>query len=490
MFSGLDSANSLRVIELLHSISRMKNSIVVFSIHQPRPEAFALIDNLILLSGDGQMVYSGSSSEAANFISKCSELELFVLPSYSQNPADFVIDVITVDIKKSQSHVSEAVESDSSIGTKLACHFRTSKEYSTLHHSVVSKIDIPNLTAGDMEENSVAGSSNSPVTSLPGIIHRVLNWTRYDRQYGDYSIVNMSDEIPGEVNVGNRTQQSGYSWRDSFPLHLWVLFSRRITILRPTLRGLITLCAQITLVAVLISVAFSYDVETTLEKPYQIVMLIFLISSFAMIMQYLTLIPEYFVERKIIVMEIANGYIHYVTYILSALLTETPRAVIQTIALNGIVYLIHPLNPNFAQISFCFVCLTVGVSAWQSMLCLCCILSDNINLAYTITFLILGLGSLFGGLLVKLSDIPMIFRFVYHFSMTAVTQRALIVNDLECCYLSVTCSSLIESLNKQGLCPENFLAEEKGNLGRWTLKVIKLTSVMWNYCFDLHMLVE
>jgi hypothetical protein len=34
------------------------------------------------------------------------------------------------------------------------------------------------------------------------------------------------------------------------------------------------------------------------------------------------------------------------------------------------------------------------------------------------------------------------FRFVYYLSVTAVTQRALIVNDLECCYLSVTCNSL------------------------------------------------
>ena len=51
--------------------------------------------------------------------------------------------------------------------------------------------------------------------------------------------------------------------------------------------------------------------------------------------QYLKIIPEYFVERKIIIAEIANGYINCIPYICSALLTETPRAVIQTIALNG-----------------------------------------------------------------------------------------------------------------------------------------------------------
>jgi len=116
----------------------------------------------------------------------------------------------------------------------------------------------------------------------------------------------------------------------------------------------------------------------------------------------------------------------------------------------------------------------VGVSAWQSLLCLCCIVSDNINLAYTITFLTLGMGSLFGGLLVKLSNIPIIFRIVYHLSITAVTQRAMIVNDLECCYLSVTCASLMHDMKREGICPDDFQGGDKGNLGRWTLKVRRL----------------
>lgn len=71
----------------------------------------------------------------------------------------------------------------------------------------------------------------------------------------------------------------------------------------------------------------------------------------------------------------------------------------------------------------------------------------------------------------KLSNIPTMFRFVYHLSITAVTQRALIVNDLECCYLSVTCSSLLHDLHRAGVCPDDFQSGDKGNLGRWTLKV-------------------
>jgi hypothetical protein len=74
---------------------------------------------------------------------------------------------------------------------------------------------------------------------------------------------------------------------------------------------------------------------------------------------------------------------------------------------------------------------------------------------------------------VKLSNIPTLFRFVYYLSITAVTQRALIVNDLECCYLSVTCTSLLKDMRREGICPEDFQGGDKGNLGRWTLKASK-----------------
>jgi hypothetical protein len=85
-------------------------------------------------------------------------------------------------------------------------------------------------------------------------------------------------------------------------------------------------------------------------------------------------------------------------------------------------------------------------------------------------------GTLFGGLLVSFPNIPETFRYVYYFSVTAVTQRALIVNDMDCCYLTVTCDTLE---NKEGFATSastntsSFCANmaEEGNLGRYTLEV-------------------
>ena len=41
---------------------------------------------------------------------------------------------------------------------------------------------------------------------------------------------------------------------------------------------------------------------------------------------------------------------------------------------------------------FCVVCLTVGVCAWQSLICICAVLTDEPGMAYSLSFLALGCG--------------------------------------------------------------------------------------------------
>ena len=53
-------------------------------------------------------------------------------------------------------------------------------------------------------------------------------------------------------------------------------------------------------------------------------------------------------------------------------------------------------------------------------------------------------GTLFGGLLVTYQDIPDYFKPVYFVSVTAVTQRALVVNDFLCCYMTYKCTDTAE----------------------------------------------
>ncbi|KAJ3036219.1 hypothetical protein HDV00_002973 [Rhizophlyctis rosea] len=56
--SGLDSYNAYNVIECLVSLARTYHRTIIFTIHQPRSNIYALFDQLVLLA-KGKMVYSG-----------------------------------------------------------------------------------------------------------------------------------------------------------------------------------------------------------------------------------------------------------------------------------------------------------------------------------------------------------------------------------------------------------------------------------------------
>jgi hypothetical protein len=238
--------NSLKVIELLYSISRSKHSTVVFSIHQPRPEAFALIDNLVLLSNNGQMVYSGPSSEAASFLSQCPGLTPSTLASISQNPADFIIDILGLhsnNEKACQQQIQSGgpisiSESNVPIVTNLSDHFKQSREHAVLHRYIVAKIDIPNLNSGSSVSESQEVSEPCPTTTAPmPCFQGLISGAIFGRSHKDYRVLNVEDEVSIDIDEESPASSTGENnagnCGEIFCLHLWVLFARRIEVRQP-----------------------------------------------------------------------------------------------------------------------------------------------------------------------------------------------------------------------------------------------------------------
>ncbi|KAI9137916.1 hypothetical protein BKA69DRAFT_1127772 [Paraphysoderma sedebokerense] len=85
--SGLDSYNAYNVVECLVNLARNYNRTVVFTIHQPRSNIYALFDHLVLLSR-GKMVYSGPAQTAVDHFAKLG----FECP-VGFNIADYLIDL-------------------------------------------------------------------------------------------------------------------------------------------------------------------------------------------------------------------------------------------------------------------------------------------------------------------------------------------------------------------------------------------------------------
>jgi len=94
--TGLDSFQAEQVAGRLARIAR-EGKTVICTIHQPRGSIFEKFDNVVLLF-EGKFVYCGPSRDALVHFAKLG----FQCPK-SQNPAEFLVDLISVDFSSEES---------------------------------------------------------------------------------------------------------------------------------------------------------------------------------------------------------------------------------------------------------------------------------------------------------------------------------------------------------------------------------------------------
>lgn len=93
--SGLDSFNAVKIVKLLHRLSKTQNKTVISTIHQPSSESFQEFDRLLLMI-DGYIVYQGKAKLARKYLSSIG----YQCPPYV-NPADYVMKLLQVEYPKS-----------------------------------------------------------------------------------------------------------------------------------------------------------------------------------------------------------------------------------------------------------------------------------------------------------------------------------------------------------------------------------------------------
>ena len=92
--SGLDAFQALNVMTALKDLAIEKGRTIIASVHQPRSSIYALIDQLVLLSG-GRLVYAGAGQGACS--AHFAALGEPVPKDF--NPADHFLDIISVDYR-------------------------------------------------------------------------------------------------------------------------------------------------------------------------------------------------------------------------------------------------------------------------------------------------------------------------------------------------------------------------------------------------------
>merc|ERR1719299_70826 len=100
--TGLDSTNAAKVVDIISGLSRDAGMSVILSIHQPRPDMLRALGRVLLLSGTGQMVYSGPCDLLESHVAALG----FPAPGEGVNVVDYVLDLV---IKAPKSDVEAMV---------------------------------------------------------------------------------------------------------------------------------------------------------------------------------------------------------------------------------------------------------------------------------------------------------------------------------------------------------------------------------------------
>lgn len=91
--SGLDAFTALSIMDVLRGLANEGRTLIV-TIHQPRSDLFAHFGNLLLLARGGYPVYAGPAQGMLPHFAK----QGYECPRHI-NPADFALDLITVDLQ-------------------------------------------------------------------------------------------------------------------------------------------------------------------------------------------------------------------------------------------------------------------------------------------------------------------------------------------------------------------------------------------------------
>ncbi|RKU42524.1 hypothetical protein DL546_004229 [Coniochaeta pulveracea] len=94
--SGLDAFTASSILEVLQGLANEGRTLIL-TIHQARSDTFPQFGNVMLLTRGGWPAYSGPAKNMLPYFAK----QGYICPSYT-NPADFALDLITVDLQEAQ----------------------------------------------------------------------------------------------------------------------------------------------------------------------------------------------------------------------------------------------------------------------------------------------------------------------------------------------------------------------------------------------------
>lgn len=155
--SGLDAFTATSIIEVLETLKSEGRNIIL-TIHQARSDIFSTFDNVILLARGGSLVYAGAGDRMLNYFSSLG----YNCPR-TTNPADFVLDAITVDLQEATKEASSR---------EKVQHLLNAWQATETSRPTLLRTDSKIATPADL--NSLKRRMNPASTTFPLVTYRSL----------------------------------------------------------------------------------------------------------------------------------------------------------------------------------------------------------------------------------------------------------------------------------------------------------------------------
>lgn len=166
--SGLDAFTANSIMEVLQGLANEGRTLIL-TIHQARSDLFTHFGNVLLLARGGSPVYAGAAGEMLGYFGDLG----YQCPQHT-NPADFALDLITIDLQEAQreaesrAKVQRLIESWGKVVVEDSPPTRAAALRSSLDEKEEKSGDEDNNTkTGPMEEEG--GSDGAALEKRPSI---------------------------------------------------------------------------------------------------------------------------------------------------------------------------------------------------------------------------------------------------------------------------------------------------------------------------------
>jgi len=448
--TGLDSYNSLSVMEKLAQLAK-KGTSVVCTIHQPRSTIFRQFDQLMILS-QGSVVYMGPAKYATTYFNS---LRYYIKPFI--NPADFLLDVVIeneemrkreLEFSAGGSDIAPIVKShsysrnpkhakDTPLTPKMGEFERRLKEGEEKGEDSHSHTD---------REDSIVQENSTPPQS-EDLAAAYLNSKLYTAQLDTIKeICDHAREVEeSDISLAKlKTNQREFA--AIWPFQLWILCKRNVlNIFRNPMATYIAWFQTVFMALLLGSIYWQIGLD---QKSIQdrVGALFFVITNAAFSnFGNLNLFME---ERNNFNRERAAGLYSTSAYFLSKNLIEGPFTIIFPLTMACISYFMVGFQKEAENFGIFALFLVTSSFTAGSLLLFIGALSPNLVVATILSPLTIVLFLLFGGFYVNSANIPVWYIWIKYLSFFKYGYEAFVKNELS--GLTFTCS---QEEQVGGSCP-------------------------------------